>query len=100
MRPPGKKGGTGFAGRGKKASFRHSERSEESLFDSTIGKKQTAILRFAQNDSVFGYSAACFACLLLHATPASVPPAGIHSEKNAASYKVPPSAVNVHGETY
>jgi len=45
-------------GRGKKVSFCHSERSEESLFDLSIEKKQGEILRFAQNDRVFGFSAA------------------------------------------
>jgi len=30
----------------------HSERSEESLFDVAMGKKQREILRFAQNDKV------------------------------------------------
>jgi hypothetical protein len=45
--------------RGKKASICHSERSEESLFDLSIRKKQGEILRFAQNDSVLSFSAAC-----------------------------------------
>jgi hypothetical protein len=45
----------------KKASFCHSERSEESLFDLSIGKKQREILRFAQNDNVFSFSGACIA---------------------------------------
>ena len=33
----------------------HSERSEESLFDLSIGKKPREILRFAQNDSAFEF---------------------------------------------
>src|SRR6478752_7476581 len=37
----------------------HSERSEESLFDPSIEKKPREILRFAQNDSGFSFSAAC-----------------------------------------
>src|SRR5579872_4298884 len=36
----------------KKALFCHSERSEESLFDSSASKKQGEILRFAQNYNV------------------------------------------------
>jgi hypothetical protein len=47
-------------GCGKKALVCHSERSEESLFDLSIGKeKKGEILRFAQNDRVLGFSAAC-----------------------------------------
>ena len=38
--------------------FCHSERSEESLFDLGIRKKQREILRFAQNDGVLNFSAA------------------------------------------
>src|SRR5579872_7121773 len=37
----------------------HSGRSEESLFDRSMGKKPGGILRFAQNDSVLSFSTAC-----------------------------------------
>jgi hypothetical protein len=48
--------------REKGLSFCHSERSEESLFDLSVSEKeQREILRFAQNDNFFGFSAASFA---------------------------------------
>src|SRR5579864_9156670 len=46
---------TDFTGCGKNVLPCHSERSEESLFDLTIRKKQGEILRFAQNDSALGF---------------------------------------------
>jgi len=42
----------------KSASFCHSERSEESLFDLSPEQKQREVLRFAQNDNVLSFSAA------------------------------------------
>jgi hypothetical protein len=43
-------------------SYFHSERSEESLLDPTVGKnKEREILRFAQNDRKNYFSAGCLA---------------------------------------
>src|SRR5665213_3151669 len=47
----------------KNSQFCHSERSEESLFDCKYKKtKEREILRFAQNDKINTFSAACEAC--------------------------------------
>jgi hypothetical protein len=66
----------GFTASGENALFCHSERSEESLFDLNIRKKQGEILRFTQNDGVLSFSAAYLAAGLVNncsATPTALP---------------------------
>jgi len=68
----GSGGDAGFMRCGKNALVCHSERSEDSLFDLSVGKETREIPLFARNDNVFGFFRTPFSLRVL--VPATTKP--------------------------